>query len=45
MEIYTVIKKGKAIRQFLDIPDDFIDVDLEITIKPVRPKEIFRAKL
>ena len=36
METYTIIKKGKNIRHCLNIPSEFVDKELEITIKPVR---------
>ena len=38
MEKYTVIKKGSSIRPCIQIPEEFLDEKLEITIKPYRPK-------
>ena len=38
MEKYTVIKKGSSIQPCIQIPDEFLDEKLEITIKPYRPK-------
>ena len=38
MEKYTVIKKGSSIRPCIQIPEEFLDKKLEITIKPYRPK-------
>jgi hypothetical protein len=36
METYTVIKKGETIQHCLKIPPEFLNKELEITIKPVR---------
>lgn len=36
MEEYIVIKKGASIRQCIDIPPDFMDIDLEIKIRPLK---------
>ena len=38
MEKYTVIKKGSSIRPCIQIPEEFLNEKLEITIKPYRPK-------
>ena len=38
METYTVIKKGSSIRRCIQIPEEFLEQNLEITIKPYRPK-------
>jgi hypothetical protein len=45
METYTVIKKGANIRHCLPIPQKFADMDLEITIKPVRKGSECRKKI
>jgi hypothetical protein len=44
METYTVIKKGANISHCLPIPVEFTDMDLEITIKPVRKGNEYRKK-
>jgi len=36
MDTYTIIKKGSNIKHCIPIPLEFNDMDLEITIKPVR---------
>jgi len=38
METYTVIKKGSSIRHCINIPEEFLEKNLEITIKPYKPK-------
>jgi len=38
METYTVIKKGSSIRHCIKIPEEFLEENLEITIKPYKPK-------
>jgi hypothetical protein len=45
MEKYTVIKKGSSIQHCLNIPPEFINKDLEITIKPVRTGRKIREKI
>jgi hypothetical protein len=41
MEEYVVIKKGSSIQHCINLPDDFIDMDLEIKIRPlVKPGKI-----
>ena len=35
MDEYVVIKKGSSIRHCINIPEDFIDMDLEIKIRPM----------
>jgi hypothetical protein len=35
MQEYIVIKKGSSIRQCINVPDDFMDMDLEIKIRPL----------
>ena len=36
METYTIFKKGETIRHCLNIPTEFVDQELEITIRPAR---------
>jgi hypothetical protein len=45
METYTIIKKGSNINHCLPIPLEFNDIDLEITIKPVRKGSGCRKKI
>jgi len=45
METYTIIKKGKNIQHCLDIPREFLDETLEITIKPIRKQGDLRKKI
>lgn len=45
MEEYTVIKKGSTIQHCIQIPDEFLDKDLEIKIRPVAHKERITEKL
>ena len=45
MEKYTVIKKGSSIQHCLNIPPEFINKDLEITIKPIRTGRKIREKI
>ena len=45
METYTVIKKGKNVQHCLNIPSEFINKELEITIKPVRSGGKIREKI
>ena len=45
METYTVIKKGKSVKRCLNIPSEFINKELEITIKPVRSGGKIRKKI
>ena len=45
MEKYTVIKKGSSIQPCIQIPDEFLDEKLEITIKPYRPKMKISSQL
>jgi len=45
METYTIIKHGKSIQHCLDIPSEFLDKELEITIKPTRKGGGFRNKI
>ena len=45
METYTVIKKGSSVQHCLKIPPEFINEDLEITIKPIRSGGKIREKI
>lgn len=45
METYTVIKKGSSVQHCLNIPLEFINKDLEITIKPIRTGRKIREKI
>jgi hypothetical protein len=45
METYTIIKKGESIRHCLNIPAEFVDQELEITIKPIKKERRFKKKL
>jgi hypothetical protein len=45
METYTIIKKGESIRHCLNIPAEFVDQELEITIKPIKKEREFKKKL
>jgi hypothetical protein len=45
MEAYTIIKKGKSIQHCLNIPAEFFDKDLEITIKPIRKQGDLRRQI
>lgn len=45
METYKIIKKGSNINHCLPIPQEFTDMDLEITIKPVRKGSDHKKRL
>lgn len=45
METYTIIRKGESIRHCLNIPDEFVDQELEITIKPTKKEGNFKDRL
>jgi len=45
METYTIIKKGRSIQHCLNIPAEFFDEDLEITIKPIRKQGNLRKRI
>jgi len=38
MKVYKVIENGRDIYKFISIPKEFIDYELEITIKPLKKK-------
>lgn len=35
MRVYVVIKKGSSIHHCINLPDDLMDLDLEIKIRPL----------
>ena len=39
MKVCKVIENGRDIYRFVSIPKDFIDYELEITIRPIRKKK------
>jgi hypothetical protein len=43
MEIYTIIRKGESIQHCLNIPNEFVDQELEITIKPIKKRGILKT--
>jgi len=45
METYTVIRRGKSIQHCISIPAEFVDQELEITIKPTKKEGGFKRKL
>ncbi len=45
METYTVIKKGSQIKRCIQIPKEYLEKELEITIKPHKPKQNISKKL
>jgi hypothetical protein len=45
MQEYVVIKKGASIRDCINVPDDFIDLDLEIKIRPLAKTSKISEKL
>ena len=45
METYTIIKKGASIRHCVNIPAEFVDQELEITIRPLKKETDFKRKL
>jgi len=45
METYTVIKKGSQIKRCIQIPKEYLEKDLEITIRPHNPKQNISKKL
>ena len=45
MDAYTIIKKGSNINHCIPIPPEFTNMDLEITIKPVRKGSECRKKI
>ena len=45
MESYKIIKDGKSIQHIFNIPPEFVNMDLEITIKPASSGVIIKNKL
>ena len=45
MRSYSTVLSGKAVGRFISIPDEFREIDLEITMKPVNKKKNRFAKL
>lgn len=45
MRSYSTILSGKEVGRFISIPDEFREIDLEITMKPVNKKKNRFAKL
>lgn len=45
METYTVIKRGESIQHCLNIPPEFVDQELEITIKPTKKEGGFKKRI
>ena len=45
MKTYTIIKKGSNINHCIPIPSEFSDMDLEITIKPIKKGSDCRKKI
>lgn len=45
MQTYTVIKKGAGIQHCLNIPREFEDNELEITVRPIRTVGQLRKKI
>ena len=41
METIRVVKNGKSIRNCIEIPDAYLDKELEITIRPIPVKKDF----
>jgi hypothetical protein len=42
VEIYRKIVKGKELKNFIELPDDYLDKEMEVIIKPV-VKKIFNS--
>lgn len=42
IEIYRKIVKGKELKNFIELPDDYLDKEMEVIIKPV-VKKIFNS--
>jgi|GEM_PF-1111929 hypothetical protein len=45
MRSYSTVLSGKEVGRFISIPDEFQEIDLEITMKPVNKKKNRFAKL
>ena len=42
METLKVVKNGKSIRKCIEIPEAYLDRELEITIRPISAKKNYR---
>ncbi len=45
MQEYVVIKKGTSIHHCINLPEDFMDMDLEIKIRPLTKSSKISQKL
>ncbi len=45
MKSYSTVLSGKEVGRFISIPDEFQEIDLEVTVKPVNRKKNRFAKL
>ncbi len=45
MQEYVIIKKGSSIRHCINLPDELMDVELEIKIRPLAREGKFSEKL
>jgi hypothetical protein len=45
MRSYSTILSGKEISRFIRLPDEFQEVDLEVTVRPINKKDDRFAKL
>ena len=45
MRSYSTILSGKEISRFIRLPDEFQEVDLEVTVRPITKKNDRFAKL
>ena len=45
METLKIKKNGKSIRGCIEIPDAYLDKELEIIIRPIPPKKSYKKSL
>ncbi|HNR65440.1 MAG TPA: hypothetical protein PKJ95_03985 [Atribacterota bacterium] len=45
VEIYRKIVKGKELKNFIELPDDYLDKEMEVIIKPVVKKYLILYQL
>ena len=45
MEPYKIVVDGKSIQHIINIPPEYVHMDLEITIKPVKSGEAIKKKI
>ena len=45
MNTYTIIKKSESVQHCLEIPPEFTNMDLEITIRPIRKQGQFGQRI